>query len=229
MQLIDKITNAQVYEYNDGYSSDFLLVHAEGEVSTSGWSRFRLVPRYYVNPPKDGIWDFDVIGDQPSGNVLQVILSVSAFDVFLKPNWAIGVRIHSVSNDMTAAIVKSAAAVVGFTLSTPLYRRDLAQFDDSIQPTGTIHWSGITPHVEMKKLHHTLTLVIEGPDQNDMDRCFHQAATAAVIAAIVAAYATGGLGLSAAVDAFIGALTACLGANYSVRVDNHANWVYWDT
>jgi hypothetical protein len=232
MQLVDRVTSAQAFSYDDGFSNSFILIGALGEVGTSGWTRFRLVPRAYgVVPPANGIWDIDLVGDEPSGTVLQVVVPVSVFDVFFRPSWVRGVEVHVLANSAGANVSAKTAASVGQFVPTSrvVYRKDLASFDDSIQPTGTIHWHGLTPHIEMKKLHHTLTLVVEGPDMGTIDNCFHQAATAAIIAAIIAAYATGGLGLGAALDAFVSALTACLGSSHRARIENHSHWVYWDT
>ncbi len=61
-------------------------------------------------------------------------------------------------------------------------RQNLASYDDSIQPTGTIHWKNDgpfgtpAPHVEMKKLHHDLVLTVEGPDEDRIRDCIRKAA-----------------------------------------------------
>jgi len=115
---------------------------------------------------------------------------------------------------------------------TLLYDSIVARFDDSIQPTGTIHWSGgfpPVPHVEMKKLSHELHLVIEGPDGSDVTRCVTNAAIMGGLAAVVAAYCTGGAALPAAEAAFTSVLAQCLGDSFNVKFDDHSNWVFWDT
>ncbi|TAX99802.1 hypothetical protein ELH75_01200 [Rhizobium leguminosarum] len=230
MQLINSVSQVNGYLYDDSFGSGFLLVSASGTVSEGGWTRFRLVPRYYSTPPANGIWEFDFVGDEPRGEAYQIQLPVSVFDIFYAPPWVTTLRVYSASGSMDHQLAaKGVQTATQFVQAAVLYRRDLATYDDSIQPTGTIHWDGFTPHVEMKKLHHVLYVVIEGPDQTQIDNCFRQAATAAIIAAIIAAYATGGLALGAAVNAFVTALTACLGASYNVRTENNSHWIYWDT
>jgi hypothetical protein len=117
-----------------------------------------------------------------------------------------------------------------------LYDHVIARFDDSIQPTGTIHWGqsgGLIkvpiPHVEMKKLAHELHLVISGPDGGDVTHCVQSGAVVGLIAAVVTAYVSGGAAIGAAEEAFKDALLLCLGANFSVRFDNQSHWVTWDT
>jgi hypothetical protein len=82
---------------------------------------------------------------------------------------------------------------------------------------------------KMKKLVHNLTLTVEGPDEGQIRQCVSQAAAVGLIVAIAAAYATGGLGLSAAISAFLTALLNCLGATYTARVDDRSHWEEWCT
>ncbi len=84
-------------------------------------------------------------------------------------------------------------------------------------------------HIKMKKLRHQLELTVTGPDEARIRSCINQATTAGLIAAIVAAFATGGGALSAAVGAFLAALEACLGASFQVRIDNQSHWIEWCT
>jgi hypothetical protein len=117
-----------------------------------------------------------------------------------------------------------------------LYDHSIASFDDSIQPTGTIHWTqggGLipvpVPHVEMKKLHHELHLVINGPSGSDVSACINQAAFTGLLAGLVAAYVSGGAGIPAAETAAIATLTNCLGNTFQAKFDDHSDWVTWDT
>jgi hypothetical protein len=121
-------------------------------------------------------------------------------------------------------------------MTTLLYDHVIATFDDSIQPTGTIHWGksgGLIPvpipHVEMKKLHHELHLVIYGPNGADVSHCLQSAAVIGLIAGVVAAYTTGGAALPAAEAAFVAALEGCLGANFSATFNDQSHWITWDT
>jgi hypothetical protein len=81
----------------------------------------------------------------------------------------------------------------------------------------------------MKKLHHDLVLTIEGPDEGKIRECLAKAAAAGLIAGIAAAIATGGLGLQAALSAFLSALLDCLGGAYTARIEDQSHWIYWDT
>lgn len=117
-----------------------------------------------------------------------------------------------------------------------LYNNVIASYDDSQQPTGTIHWTtsgGLipvpVPHVEMKKLRHELRLIIEGPEGTDVSNCVQQAAFVGLLAGIVAAYLAGGVGVAAGEEAAITVLTACLGSKCNVRFDNSSEWITWDT
>lgn len=117
-----------------------------------------------------------------------------------------------------------------------LYDHVIAPFDDSIQPTGTIHWTKSggfipvpIPHAEMKKLAHELHLIIEGPDGSDVGGCVQSAAFVGLLAGLVATCLTGGAALPAAEAAAVTMLLACLGDKFSARFDNQSHWVYWDT
>ena len=117
-----------------------------------------------------------------------------------------------------------------------LYDQVVATYDDSFQPTGTIHWGNSgglipvpIPHVEMKKLHHELHLVIDGPDGSDVSGCIQSAAFVGLIAGVVAGYATGGAALPAAEDAAVAALLGCLGGKSSASFEDNSHWITWDT
>ena len=57
-----------------------LLVSAIGEVPTSGWTQPVLVRRTYVQPPPDGIWEYDLYAVPPAGPAAQVVSQVKATD-----------------------------------------------------------------------------------------------------------------------------------------------------
>ncbi|MCZ8072977.1 MAG: hypothetical protein O9341_02485, partial [Paucibacter sp.] len=106
-----------------------------------------------------------------------------------------------------------------------LYRQDIASYDDSFNPIGFCGFGSI----KMKKLHHTLTLTVDGPDEAKIRRCVEEAMAVGLVAAIVAAFVTGGGALSAAVSAFLTQLEGCLGDSFSVRIDDRSEWVEWCT
>jgi hypothetical protein len=237
--LISKVESAHVYILKlPKPLHELLSINATGEVPTTGWTNLRLTPRYYVTPPRDGLWDFDFVGDRPQGIVGQVVLPVSAHTVTFAPQWFKGVRIHSATNSVEALparhnppLILSEPDVAGASPAVAghvIHRQTIASFDDSIQPTGRTKWDP-WPHLEMKKLHHELELVVEGPDEAQIISCIKKAAAAGLIAAIVAAFVTGGAALPAAISAFLTELERCLGNKFSARVDNHSHWVYWWT
>lgn len=85
-----------------------LLLYAEGEVPTSGWSDAQLSPYVYLAPPKDGIWDFDFIAAVPTGIVLDVVSPVAADFHSVAPPWFKGVRVHAGANNIGVAAASRA-------------------------------------------------------------------------------------------------------------------------
>ena len=240
MQLISSVSEAEAFVVKVA-GVETLFLHASGTVPTSGWSGFRLVPVFYLTPPPDGLWEFDFVADEPHGIVLQVISPASAATVIAAPGWVKGVKVKSAAGSLPSPLKPAPHPVMAKTagfLRTGhvIVKHHLGSYDDSTQPTGTIHWKndgpfGIpNPHIEMKKLHHDVDIVIEGPDQEKIEACLKQALTAGVLAAIAGAIATGGLGgASAGIAAAQAALISCLGAAFSVRIDTSSHWIFWDT
>ena len=210
-----------------------ISVTATGEVPTTGWTHIRLSPHYYIVPPRDGFWDFDLIGDEPTGIVGQVVLLVVAHAVLPFPNWCTGVRVHA-HNFVEASFVPKpfvlAAAPVKKALAPGhvIVQQHLASYDDSFQPTGNTKFDP-WPHAEMKKLHHDLVLIVSGPDEARIRSCINKAVAAGLLAAIVAAISTLGAALPTAISAFLAELESCLGNSFSVRIENQSHWEYWWT
>lgn len=216
---------------------ELLAITATGDVPTTGWTALRLAPRYYVIDPPDHIWDFDFIGDEPTGIVGEVVLPVSAHLITHYPHWCRGVRVHSSTNSVEAmfaplkAVARSPSKGAGrpkLAQGHVIVRQIIASFDDSIQPTGRTRFDP-WPHIEMKKLHHELELIVEGPDEAKIRDCIQKAIAAGLIAAILAAFITGGAALPAAISTFLAELHRCLGNGFSARVENHSHWIYWWT
>jgi hypothetical protein len=244
VQIVDDVKAIQL---EAGPLPSALFVVATGKVPTSGWSGCRLSPRYYVTPPKDGVWDFDMLADEPTGIVAQVVLPISAHTLINNPpSWVRGIRVHSETNSAEASINRQPAATAParFALATAtraddnkkaIFNQTIAGWDDSHQPTGTIIWINDgpfgtpNPHIEMKKLEHRLVLTVEGPDEPAIRRCVERAATAGLFAAIVAVVVTGGGALAAAIGAAIAELKSCLGGSAMVKIENNSHWVYWHT
>lgn len=217
-----------------------IFVAATGTVPTSGWTGVRLLPR--VGPKsKPELWEFDMVADAPSGIVLQVQLPVvAAFSGFAPPE-ATTVRVYGGNGEyVDAAFVDDAPRKKSeFQINRMLdvlYQRQIARYDDSHQPTGTIIWlndgfmGSPTPHAEMKRLEHILTLRVEGPTNETVEACVNEAATAAVITGLIVGFTTGGMaGVSAAGTTFCESVKSCLGANFTVTLYDDSHWIYWTT
>ena len=65
-----------------------LVVEANGEVTTGGWSNGRLLPYIYINPPKDGIYEFDFVGDPPNGSANLMHFALIFFPQTTEANYA---------------------------------------------------------------------------------------------------------------------------------------------
>lgn len=234
MDSIFKVTDVQAFSINlPKPLDDIISINAVGEVPTTGWTALRLSQRFYVVPPADGIWDFDFIGDEPTGIVGQVVLPVAAQLVLPAPAWCKGVRVHAKSNDIVASLsgkphIKATVSQTRLAKGHVIVKESLGSYDDSFQPTGNTKFDP-WPHIEMKKLHHDLVLIVEGPDDQKIRDCIAKAAAAGLVAAIVAALITGGAALAAAISAFIAALEQCLGSAFTVRVEDQSHWIYWWT
>jgi hypothetical protein len=81
-----------------------ISVSASGWVPTSGWTHPELAPWMYISPPSDGVLDLDFVATAPTGIVLQVFSKIGTVKTFPIPNWVVGVRVHTSTNDMQATI-----------------------------------------------------------------------------------------------------------------------------
>jgi hypothetical protein len=71
-------------------------VKTQGLVPTSGWTNAHLAPRFYIDPPADGILDFDFVADPPTDTVLMVISPIDATTILSGLSPAIvGIRVHA--------------------------------------------------------------------------------------------------------------------------------------
>ena len=104
----------------------------------------------------------------------------------------------------------------------------VARFEDSLQvhSVNVVNWRLITT---MKKLDHTLSVVIDGPDEAKARSCFNQALQAGAIAAAATAFVGAGIG-GAEIGFGVAKATmlACLGEGFDVRLNDESHWVYWE-
>lgn len=82
-----------------------LAIEVEGQVGTPGWTGFALAHRVYIVPPPDGIYEADMVGEPPSGTVIQVVTPFSYDEIWAPvPADLKGLKVHSATNCLTAAI-----------------------------------------------------------------------------------------------------------------------------
>lgn len=55
-----------------------LVIHARGQVNSSGWTEGHLVPVHYVQPPPDGIYDVTFVARPPTGIVFWAFQPIQA-------------------------------------------------------------------------------------------------------------------------------------------------------
>lgn len=72
-----------------------LVVQANGEVPTAGWTAATLNRRTYVAAPADGIWEYDFVASPPAGMAAQMITPISAENTWADyPATVVGVRVY---------------------------------------------------------------------------------------------------------------------------------------
>lgn len=72
-----------------------LVISAEGTVPTSGWRNAVLVPWIYIQPPADGLQDFDMAAEPPDGLALEVVTPIAAQWSGEMAGWTKGFRLHA--------------------------------------------------------------------------------------------------------------------------------------
>ena len=84
-----------------------LSITALGTVPTSGWKDAELIPYVYIQPPPDGIYDYDFVAEPPDQPVPQVITPIVANKVEPLPDDLKGVRVHASLNSKVALLGES--------------------------------------------------------------------------------------------------------------------------
>ena len=80
-----------------------LIIGAQGTVGTPGWTNAKLVPFVYIQPPPDGIYDFNFVATPPTKAVPQVVTCIDVKHVLETiPKNLKGVRIHAQTNSQVA-------------------------------------------------------------------------------------------------------------------------------
>ena len=82
-----------------------LKIEAHGKAASMGWTQPTLSPHVYIQPPPDGIYDFDFDAVPPTGIVPQVLTPISAELVLTEiPKGMKGVRVHAKTNSKGAKL-----------------------------------------------------------------------------------------------------------------------------
>ncbi|PPS43993.1 DUF5818 domain-containing protein [Chroococcidiopsis sp. TS-821] len=84
-----------------------LSITATGIVPTQGWKNAELIPYIYIQPPIDGIYEFDFVAEPPKGIVAPALASIKAnFRLETIPNLR-GVKVYASSNSQIALLEAS--------------------------------------------------------------------------------------------------------------------------
>lgn len=82
-----------------------LQITATGTVRTGGWSNAKLEPHVFIQPPPNGIYDFDFVADPPEGAAAEAISPIEAIYLWENlPETVKGVRIHASQNSKTSLL-----------------------------------------------------------------------------------------------------------------------------
>jgi hypothetical protein len=90
-----------------------LHIEANGEVVSSGWTDPELVPLVYVQPPPDGIYEFEFVAKPPTGISQPVITPIDAdYSWHDFPSDLLGVRVIAQTNSKEASLYEPGQTVV---------------------------------------------------------------------------------------------------------------------
>lgn len=82
-----------------------LRITASGNVRSGGWSNPRLEPFISIQPPPNGIYDFDFVADPPEGPATDAITPIGVVHLWdPMPEGVKGVRVHAEQNSKTALL-----------------------------------------------------------------------------------------------------------------------------
>jgi hypothetical protein len=76
-----------------------IIITASGTVLSPGWTQGSLTPHHQIQPPPDGIYEFDFTAETPAAAAGPVALPISTTHAWPNlPDDATGIRIHSATN-----------------------------------------------------------------------------------------------------------------------------------
>jgi hypothetical protein len=78
-----------------------LLIDANGHTNTGGYTNIRLEPIVYKKAPANGIWEFNMVADAPTGIVNNMVTQVAAeYNWKEYPPTVKGIKVYSASNNI---------------------------------------------------------------------------------------------------------------------------------
>ena len=89
-----------------------LSITALGTVPTPGWKDAELIPYVYIQPPPDGIYDYDFVAEPPDQAVPPVITPIWANKLEPLPDDLKGVRVHGSLNSKVALLDKNGGRTI---------------------------------------------------------------------------------------------------------------------
>lgn len=82
-----------------------LQIVARGTVRTGGYTNGTLIEIVYIQPPEDGIWEYDFVADPPSGPSPDVVTPIEAQTVRTSiPDGLKGIRVKGETNSAEAML-----------------------------------------------------------------------------------------------------------------------------
>lgn len=70
-------------------------VLAVGEFTSGGWTRAFISPRRYVQPPQDGIWDFDLVAERSLSPHTLILTYLASVQIWHFEEGDKGIRVYS--------------------------------------------------------------------------------------------------------------------------------------
>jgi hypothetical protein len=100
--MLKKILEVKTVKFNPvANDPSMLFLKASGVVTTGGWKAPQLIPFVYLNPAKDGIYEFDFIAEAPAptDEVTKITTKIECnFKMENMPKDLKGVKVYSSSN-----------------------------------------------------------------------------------------------------------------------------------
>jgi len=95
-----EVRDVELAAHGDGW----LDVRVRATVPSLGWSLPELVPYSTILPPRDGIYDLDVVAEAPDRGSPSVIDVLVAELPLALPPTAKGIRVHASTNSLVAVL-----------------------------------------------------------------------------------------------------------------------------